>query len=108
MSDLTPHDNRFIEDIDGIFNQLFRAAHVAIDQIGMERIREIATRLALAIEHRGEVKAIEVICVLQTAVTNAFVAMEADIKARNASVDDRLAGMQAQLDKLSDPTVRRK
>ena len=106
MSNLTEHDNQFVQDIDGVFYQLFRAAGVAIDQNGMEMIREIAQRFAKAVEHRAEVKSIAVISVLQTAVTNAFKALEADITARNAAVDAQLAGMQAQMDKLTDPTLR--
>jgi chorismate mutase len=106
MSDLTKHDSQFVEDIDGAFHQLFRSAGVAIDQNGIEKIREISTRLARAIEHRGEVKAIEVIRVLQVSVTNAFKALESDLIARNVEVDDRMAAMQAQIDKLTDPTLR--
>ena len=49
MSELTDHDPQFVEDIDGAFHQLFRAAGVAIGQNGIEKIREIAIRLAKAI-----------------------------------------------------------
>jgi hypothetical protein len=106
MSELTKHDTQFVEDMDGLFYQLFRAAGVAIDQNGLERIREIAQRFALAIEHRGEIKAIEVITVLQRSVTNAFKALEADLIARNAEVDNKFEALQAQVDKLTDPTLR--
>lgn len=108
MSELTDHDPQFVEDIDGAFHQLFRAAGVAIGQNGIEKIREIAIRLAKAIEHRGEVKAVEVIKVLQVSVTNAFKALEADLRARNSEVDEAIKAINARLDRLSDPTVRRK
>jgi hypothetical protein len=101
MSELTAHDPQFVEDIDGAFHQLFRAAGVAIDQNGIERIRNISIQLAKAIEHRGEVKAVEVITVLQRSVTNAFKALEADLFTRNVEVNDRLDALKAQVDKLS-------
>lgn len=105
MSDITDSDHQFIEDIDGIFYQLFRAAGISIGQDGTERIREIATKLAQSIEHRGEVKAVEVIRILQKSVTSAFLALEKDITKRNDEVDKQLKTIGARLDTLFYATL---
>lgn len=101
MSDITEHDPQFVEDIHGAFNQLFKAGGMAVDQKGIERIQEISEKLAKAIEHRGEIKAIEVIRILQRSVTNAFKALESDIAKRNDELDEKLQAINARLDKLS-------
>ncbi len=81
MSDITKTDNRFAEDIAGAFHQILKAAGVSMTPIDAhDRIRQIATTLALAIEHKGEVKAIEVIQILQAAVKVAFESMEEDME----------------------------
>lgn len=94
MTNITDSDHQFIEDIDGIFYQLFRAAGVSIGQDGTERIREISTKLAQSIEHRGEVKAIEVIKILQKSVTSAFVTLENSLKERDETVEKRLKALE--------------
>ena len=100
MSDITDHDPQFVEDLHGAFHQLFKAGGLAVDQNGIERIQEIAEKLARAIEHRGEVKAIEVIRILQRSVTNAFKALESDIAKRNNEINERFEAIEARLDKL--------
>ena len=107
MSDITDLDPQFIEDLDGLFNQMFKAAGNVLDQAGFERIREISERLAMTIEHRGEVKAIQVIRVLQRSVTNAFKSLEDDIDTRQDEVDARFEKLEARLDKLADGSLRR-
>ena len=107
MSSITDLDPQFIEDLDGLFNQMFKAAGNVLDQAGFERIREISEKLALTIEHRGEVKAIEVIKVLQRSVTNAFKALEADIDKRQDEVDAKIEALEARVDKLADGSLRR-
>lgn len=102
MSNLTEKDTQFVENIDGAFHQLFKAAGISIGQNGLERIREIATTLAAEFENKGEVKAIEVIQVLQRAVTNAFKELESDLRDREAHVNERFRKIESRLDKLVD------
>ncbi len=97
MSDLTDHDPQFVEDIHGAFCQMFKAGGMAVDQKGIERIQEISEKLARAFEHRGEVKAVEVIKKLQTAVTSAFKDLEYDIAKRNDQIDARFEAIEARL-----------
>jgi hypothetical protein len=100
MTNLTESDTQLIENIDGAFHQLFRAAGVSIGQEGIERIREIATKLAATIEHGGEVKAIQVIKILQKAVTSAFKELEADLGKREAAVDNRINVIETRLNSV--------
>jgi hypothetical protein len=100
MANLTESDTQLIENIDGAFHQLFRAAGVSIGQDGIERIREIATKLAATIEHAGEVKAVQVIQILQHAVTRAFTNLESDLGKRGVEVDKRFDALEERLNSL--------
>lgn len=98
MSRVTKDNSQFVEDIAGAFYDMFRAAGVTLTPTGhLEKVRGAAARLAASIEHRGEVKAIEVIELLQTAVTEAFKAMEKDLETRDKEVNDRLTKLEAEI-----------
>lgn len=102
MTDITKTDTKFASDIAGAFHQILKAAGVSMSPIDAhDRIRKIATTLALSIEHRGEVKAIEVIKILQVAIKTAFESMEKDmedLRARLIRLEN--ASSSALLDKI--------
>ena len=86
MSKVTKSDPKFTEDIAGVFYQLLRSASIMVPQAGHERIREISQLFAETIEQRAEVKAIEVVEVLQAAVAKGFKGLEAQL----ADIESRL------------------
>ena len=81
VSEVTPRNERFAEILGGLLYELMRAAGVNMQPVkAHERIREVGRKTAVTIEFHAERKAVEVARKLQTAVKDAFEAMEKENK----------------------------
>jgi hypothetical protein len=97
MSNVTPPDARFKENMGAFFHDLLRAAGITMTPGNAhERIREVGERMAAAIEHASERKSIQVIRKLQTAVSEAFDKMEKEL----ASVQELVLAQQKVMEDL--------
>jgi hypothetical protein len=94
---MTESDPKFVEDIAGALHQIFRSAGMSmLTGPQMEQVRIVSENLAKTIEHRGEVKAVEVIQQLQDAVDEGFKSLEAAIEARDTEVEARLRALESR------------
>jgi len=81
MADLTPGDNKFHEEMGSFFYDMMKAAGLTMYPGNFpERVRDIGTRMAKAVERAAERKSIEVIKQLQGAVLKGFEGTEKDLK----------------------------
>lgn len=88
MSELTPRDHEFVDAFSGFFYDMFKAAGVTMLPVkSHERIRTLAEKFAKAIEWRAEHKAVEVIKLLQKAMTEAVVLIENDMNDLRSRVE---------------------
>jgi len=118
MSKTEPKTNdQFAEVIAGHLHDILRAAGITMSPLDShEKIRAVAKRLALSIEHQANQEAIRVFRALQGAVDAAFDKMEADFtdqKSRIGHLEEvvslqtkLLENMSKALDALADPGSR--
>lgn len=105
MSDMiTERDEHFASMIAGFFHDMLRAAGISMTtpQKFHERTREIGRKFAYSIEFRAEKKAVEVIRILQKAVSKAFDGVENEQKA----LRERVEALEAKLEALTSGTNR--
>ena len=99
---LTEQDKLFKEQLGGFFHDMLRASGITPAAANsVARIRAVGERMAGAIEHAAERKAIQVIKKLQTAVMKAFIDMEAELNATKKLVgkNNELIGQILKLQK---------
>lgn len=89
---VTPRNAQFGDVISGLFHEFMKAAGTMMPVKNHERVRAVGDRFASVIEFHAERKAVEVARKLQTAVSEAFNAYEAEIKELKARLD-RLEGV---------------
>ncbi len=101
MSKITNTDNKFKDTVNGCFYSMLRAAGITMTPAsGLERIREIANELADAIEYQAEKKSVEVIRILQKAVSKAFTDIESDfdkLKTEHTQLKARLDSLEKKV-----------
>lgn len=94
MPNLTENDPRLQEHMAGYFYDAFRAVGASqVTTSAMEKLRTVGVRMANAIEHAAERKAIQVIKKLQKAVSKSFESVAEDVEA----LTERVAALEARL-----------
>ncbi len=100
-------DNSFREHIGGFFHDLLKAAGITmLPGTATERIRTTGERMAAAIEHTAEQKAIAVIKRLQKAVSAAFVKMEEELAVQKAIIVNTLSDREKAEEQIKALTAR--
>lgn len=88
--------HQFIEDLDGVFHSIFRAAGIAIDHNGLDAVREASRKLAATLEQRAHEVAVEAIKELQVRTGGAFEAIEDDLDL----FEERIANLELKREEL--------
>lgn len=98
---VTPNNERFSELLGGLLYELLRAGGVNMQPVkAHERIREVGRKMGATIEFHAERKAVEVARKLQTAVKDAFIAMEKD----NETLKKKLKTLEKEVEVMKTGT----
>lgn len=103
---VTPFNERFADIMSGLLFDVLKAAGVTMQPAkAFERIRDTGRRMALTIEFHAERKAIDVAKKLQNATSEAFRAMEADMKTQEEVTRkwvERVRTLERQVEELKN------